>query len=417
MAGLARTTRRPTLVVAAGPAQAHALALDIGFFLAPSVRPGAACARIPPGMAWRGGRRSEHDAERALVCHRLLAGDPAVVVATAGALSAGVPRAETFRSRAFRIGLGDTFERDALGARLEAAGYERVESVVEVGQWSARGGIVDVFSPAHDRPVRAEFFGDEVESLRPFDPTTQRSVDAPDELASCPLGGPDDTGTPWSATCPPRRSSCSTIPPSSRRPRGRAGRRPLVQLLGAFQRLELPLLAGEPARSRRHGRPVRRRVQRPVQDARRRDQPGGRGVHGAPRRRRRAQAGRVGHILSEHGLEAWPDAQLWSAEGLGVLVGDCATGFQLPALGLVVLAEQESSAPAAGACAGRSSSAGRAIASFTDLAPSDLVVHESHGIGRYHGLAPWTSRAATPTSCSWSTARAGGSTCPSIGST
>jgi len=68
-------------------------------------------------------------------------------------------------------------------ARLEAGGYERVEAVVEVGQWSLRGGIVDIFSPARERPVRVEFFGDEVESLRLFDPTSQRSVEELSALA------------------------------------------------------------------------------------------------------------------------------------------------------------------------------------------------------------------------------------------
>src|SRR5262245_59369769 len=81
VAGLARSVRRPVLVVAAGPAQAHALGLDIGFFL--GTLGGAPAPRVlefPPGTAWRGGRRSEHDAERALVCYRLLAGEPVAVV-------------------------------------------------------------------------------------------------------------------------------------------------------------------------------------------------------------------------------------------------------------------------------------------------------------------------------------------------
>jgi transcription-repair coupling factor (superfamily II helicase) len=390
VAGLTRAARRPTLVVAAGPAQAHALALDIGFFLgtlgdtaAPPV------LEFPPGVAWRGGRRSEHDAERALVCHRLLAGEPAVVVATAGALSAGVLGPETFRARAFRIGLGDTFERDALGERLEAAGYERVESVVEVGQWSARGGIVDVFSPARDRPVRAEFFGDEVESLRPFDPTTQRSVDETDEIDIVPIGGPDDAGTLVgylpSDTLVVLDDPAELEAPHEDAPAGE----PLSQLLGAFQRLELPLLPGGPARTRvaMGTRSVGgfsgqfKTLAAEVQNWR---------LEGFTVRlvvNDEAQAGRVGRILSEHGLEAWPEAKLWSAEGLGVLVGDCVTGFQIPELGLVVLSEQEVFGARRRRLRRPVFARGAAIASYTDLSPNDLVVHESHGVGRYHGLA------------------------------
>ena len=62
------------------------------------------------------------------------------------------------------------------------------------------------------------------------------------------------------------------------------------------------------------------------------------------------QADRLRQMLSEHELEAWPGVTLWSPEGLGVVVGECAAGFQLPSLGLVVLSEQEIfGAPAAAA--------------------------------------------------------------------
>jgi transcription-repair coupling factor (superfamily II helicase) len=60
----------------------------------------------------------------------------------------------------------ESSDREILLELLQGAGYERVETVMEVGQWSVRGGIVDIYSPAHERPVRAEFVGDEVESLR-----------------------------------------------------------------------------------------------------------------------------------------------------------------------------------------------------------------------------------------------------------
>jgi hypothetical protein len=67
------------------------------------------------------------------------------------------------------------------------AGYERVDTVGGVGQWAARGGIVDIFSPAHASPARVEFFGDEIESIRLFDPTSQRSTGTIDELVVLPV--------------------------------------------------------------------------------------------------------------------------------------------------------------------------------------------------------------------------------------
>src|SRR5256885_1075821 len=82
------------------------------------------------------------------------------------ALAAPLLPPHEFRARTFRMTVGGSIEREALLSRLEAAGYERVDTVVEVGQWSLRGGIVDIFSPTRGQPARAEFVGDEVESLR-----------------------------------------------------------------------------------------------------------------------------------------------------------------------------------------------------------------------------------------------------------
>ena len=91
---------------------------------------------------------------RALVGHRLLRAEPVVVVATPAALTAPLLKPADYRARLLRLELGGTMDREALTAGLEGAGYERVEAVMEVGQWSLRGGIVDIFSPSRERPVR-----------------------------------------------------------------------------------------------------------------------------------------------------------------------------------------------------------------------------------------------------------------------
>ena len=72
---------------------------------------------------------------------------------------------------------GLLIDMEELTDKLDNAGYERTAQVVERGQYAVRGGIVDVFSWQSDRPVRAEFFDDEIESLRTFDVDTQTSLD------------------------------------------------------------------------------------------------------------------------------------------------------------------------------------------------------------------------------------------------
>ena len=106
-------------------------------------------------VSWHGGRHREHDAERALCCHRLLTGEAVAVMTTPAALSLPLLPPREFRARTLSLAPGQSIEREALLEALERAGYERVDAVTEVGQWSLRGGIVDVFSPTHERPVRA----------------------------------------------------------------------------------------------------------------------------------------------------------------------------------------------------------------------------------------------------------------------
>src|SRR5207247_4575353 len=101
-----------------------------------------------------------------------------------------------FAARTLGLARGDPLDRGRLLEALEHAGYERVDTVVEVGQWSPRGGIVDVFSPSHASPVRLEFFGDEIESIRLFDPTSQRSSTPVDELLVLPLVTQSDGSAP-----------------------------------------------------------------------------------------------------------------------------------------------------------------------------------------------------------------------------
>ncbi|HKZ06857.1 MAG TPA: transcription-repair coupling factor [Methylomirabilota bacterium] len=395
VAGLAE--ERPILVVASGLAEAHQTAQDVAFFLDSLGRPGDGARRVlefppPQGAGWRGNRHGEQDAMRALVGYRLLRAEPVVVVATPAALTAPLLKPADYRARLLRLELGGTVDRESLVGGLEAAGYERVEAVVEVGQWSLRGGIIDIFSPSRERPVRAELFGDEIESLRLFDPTTQRSVEDLLDLDVLPLAAPGDEDRRTIAAYLPGDSLAVLLDPAvlDAPPDDAPSAVPLADLLADVQRLDLSLLdaAGSPNRSsialgtRSIGgyRGQFKLLASEIEKWR---------VEGFAVRlivNDESQAGRLRKIASEHGLEPWPDATLWSSEGLGVLVGDAAAGFQIPALGLVVLTEEEIFGARRRRLQRPKFQRGAAIASYSDLTPNDLVVHESHGVGRYHGI-------------------------------
>ena len=92
------------------------------------------------------------------------------------------------RQAAFRLETGKEYPIDWLLNHLTASGYSRCGMVEGPGQFAVRGGIVDIFSPAADRPVRAEFFGDELDTMGYFDPDTQRRTDNIEELTVLPVG-------------------------------------------------------------------------------------------------------------------------------------------------------------------------------------------------------------------------------------
>ncbi|HSE96009.1 MAG TPA: hypothetical protein VLD61_08955, partial [Methylomirabilota bacterium] len=191
LAGLLPADRPACLIAADGPA-AGRLVDDLRAFSGTlGLKPAEAVAALPvPGAAlWRGAADREDDAERVGLLGRLVRGEPVWVVTTPRGLTAEIPAPVAFRRGILTVAVGDSLDRDALLDHLQATGYERVETVSAVGQWSVRGGIVDIFSPTGRDPVRLELAGDEVDALRRFDPTTQRSTEAVGQLAILPLGG------------------------------------------------------------------------------------------------------------------------------------------------------------------------------------------------------------------------------------
>ena len=111
---------------------------------------------------------------------------PPLIVTSPTALASLLPPPAEFGNRVVVLRLGEELAPNALLAALEAGGFARSPLVEVPGQYSQRGGIVDFFPPSADEPIRVEYFGDEIDSLRSFDPATQRSTDAQAEVVLAP---------------------------------------------------------------------------------------------------------------------------------------------------------------------------------------------------------------------------------------
>ncbi len=100
----------------------------------------------------------------------------AVVLVSANALLQRMPPAKHIAAQGFRARPGNQVDMEALIARLETAGFERVPTVRDMGQYAVRGGILDLFAPGWEEALRLDFFGDTLESVRTFDVATQRTT-------------------------------------------------------------------------------------------------------------------------------------------------------------------------------------------------------------------------------------------------
>ena len=112
---------------------------------------------------------------------------PYIVTASAEALMRKVMPAARLGRLAELVMRGEETDPDDLCRRLILAGYEQMSLVQNAGEFSRRGGILDIFAPGRDYPLRLDFFGDTVESIRLFDPITQRSVAEIDEAEIIPV--------------------------------------------------------------------------------------------------------------------------------------------------------------------------------------------------------------------------------------
>ncbi len=110
------------------------------------------------------------------------------IVATERALQPHLPPPAALKAQCLTLRKGDTVNLEELAETLTRLGYERVTTIEQEGSWSRRGDIVDVFPVSAELPVRLEFFGEDLEKLREFDPATQRSLDPVEVMRLTPTG-------------------------------------------------------------------------------------------------------------------------------------------------------------------------------------------------------------------------------------
>lgn len=131
-------------------------------------------------------RSNELSKERINTIERLISGDRITVFTTAEALMNRIPSKERFNKSFLRIKVGDELDLEDLRVFLIRLGYETTGTVEGAGEFSIRGGIVDIFPMTEDLPFRIEFFGDEVDSIRSFDVESQKSIERADEVRISP---------------------------------------------------------------------------------------------------------------------------------------------------------------------------------------------------------------------------------------
>ncbi|MES1256570.1 MAG: transcription-repair coupling factor [Acidobacteriota bacterium] len=367
---------------------------------------------------------------RARALHAVATGSARVVVASAAALLPRVSPPGRLLRASIEIKPGQDLSPTDLAELLADAGFSREDPADEHGEFAIRGGIVDVFPAGEVQPVRLEFIGDTVESLRRYDPATQRSVQTVDQLAIVPLrdvlgdsarGAADATlfdylaGASAVRTFVSERDEVETAAQAllaqvQRSYDDATARREDVpppsalvvewgdidaRLTRATNLASLDVAAGAPSADTPLGgvghvrcqpaTQLRGRVADWVADIRRRRDEGETtlfvaGTHG--------RAERTIELLKEYEIFAVAVDRAADAQYAAVLVavGGLSRGFRLLDAGLQIYAEADVFEEERRAADRRPSATKAFLSDLRDLKVGDLVVHVDHGIGAFVGL-------------------------------
>jgi transcription-repair coupling factor (superfamily II helicase) len=440
----------PLVVVVPTERDVDSVTLDLRTLAAECGVPGEVLPFPSPGpLPYRGlPRHPESALERAAVLRAGARGSLRALVASPAGLLRPTLRRDLFETRSFTLATGEELIPEMLLEALDEGGFRREDPVTAPGQMARRGGVFDLFPPDRDSPVRVEFYGDTVESLRAFDPDTQRTIAVLDTVAIAPLS---DVFVPRSVMERLRERLPERFDPAPARAlaekidRGLLTGDEAADLLGLVPEALVPAwehlpgatvvlldpeaieLAAQDQHQRARDERSRRtdpfalepselllpwerladRLQASPRIALRELDPDERGHHLSCRPVRhyagdlRALAADLqaapGHTVLLMGSTGRADRlrDVLREDGLTVdeqaavqvRVGALSAGFELPAVPLRVLADGDVF-PEEVALQPRSRRGGARgfLSDFRDLKVGDLVVHEDHGIGRFLGL-------------------------------
>ena len=306
-----------------------------------------------------------------------------IIVATRASLDQAAPKHDALESAVTKLQRGVASKMESVLERLVGTGYERVAQVTTRGQFAVRGGIVDLYSWQAPMPVRVEFFGDQIESLREFDIDTQTSVrDLKSVDVLLDQGALDQSGQvrhyvgPNDLTidvepdmeggAPATPGSRELAPPQIQISEGWIENGP-EDFSGAFQDSDIGEFAvGDLVLAETKRAQFVERLQE----------------------WRRNNAKIAIYFQTEGEIERFREIMVGSIEGVDFVEGTLARGFCFSAANLVVL----SAAELFGRFAAhprrrlRRAERNRAQIDFSELNEGDLVVHLEHGIGRFFGL-------------------------------
>jgi transcription-repair coupling factor (superfamily II helicase) len=333
-------------------------------------------------------------AERLQVLQKLRArnaGDPIPMVITAyvGAAMQAVPTPESVAGATRRLAVGDRIDDEGLRRWLAESGFHASTSVQLPGEFSQRGGILDIFSPDQPSPIRVELFDDEIESIRRFDPASQRSIETLPMVDLAAIGGGRERFGPLADYLPPDTIVLVVDPGECKKSADSLIHRladtsqfvDFEALIRTFTHLRLATAATLGEATGDEAIDLRTTTVESF-------------VGAIDQTRQRVDSIAAGHDVfvvgdtpadGERLTELLADTDAARSGKLHLVVAGLSGGFRLAGGEVLVLtgAELFHRSPIR---RGRTRSRGKPIDTIAQLEPGDLVVHLSHGIGLYRGL-------------------------------